>query len=287
MAAPAVRDRMPPCLSGATCLAKHICGPPNGSSDFRAACLQLHPVADDRWVALLEAVAEELFDRACAQPLQVVLRHAIDFTASDTAIIALPTDSAQLEICAANGMCASELTGQTLHRETSIAGRVIDSGAPAVGELVLPAVSSVGQLRPVALVPLPVGLYRKGVLGVARLATNTAFTTADLEIVAGFAHLAGFALHLDAARERREAVAESTERDRLADTLRETVIRNLSEVLLGLDSLIGYSDNVRQRIRLQKSSVQVDSLIRNIQETIFDAPFRPLSELSEERQKPG
>lgn len=268
-------DIFPPCLSGTACSVEQTCRRLNPAGDLAAGCFQLHPESADLWVAVFKMVLDELFDPMCTQPLDVVLRHAIGFANADTATITVPIDADALEVRAATGLGAGRLIGLTLSSRDSITGKVIATATPAIeasiGSLLASDLAGLG-LGPAAIVPLPVGLHGQGALGVARLATKDPFGAPDLTMLASFANLAGYALHLDTASEQRQTREVIAERDRIANAIRDNTIRHLSEVALGLDALIGASDNLRQRIRLQKSSAQVDSLIRVIRESIYDIP---------------
>jgi GAF domain-containing protein len=224
-------------------------------------------------LSVFTAVLEDLFV-AGAEPLQVVLRHALLFVDAASAALSLPIGPDLLEIRAVTGLAAGQLIGQSFPRSTSVAGHVIDTGKPEVVDQFVPQFAEVeiSQLGPAIVVPLRAGTPVVGALSLARLRESPPFTASDVELVSEFAELAGVALHLDQARINREATLVGAERDRIASTLRLSVIRELSDVMLQIDRVTGALTDVTLRAQLFKTTEQIHALIKAIRDTIYRVP---------------
>ena len=115
---------------------------------------------------------------------------------------------------------------------------------------------------------------REGALVITRHAHGHPYTVAERRMAKRFARSVAIARELAMARNNREHVALTDERDRIARDLHDHVIQSLFAVGLGLQSVVGSaSGQVAARIAAQIDAIDVT--IRQIRQTIFQLSAPP------------
>jgi len=115
---------------------------------------------------------------------------------------------------------------------------------------------------------------REGALVISRDSHGHPYTVAERRMTKRFARSVAIARELAAARNDREHVALTDERDRIARDLHDHVIQSLFAVGLGLQSIVGSaSGQVAARIASQVDAIDVT--IRQIRQTIFQLGSTP------------
>jgi GAF domain-containing protein len=224
-----------------------------------------------RWISALADLIDEMFTEHDPDPLwDIMLRHAIEYTRADTALLSMPVDAGVMEIRNAVGQQTAGLVGQRFDRATSIAGRVLDSGHSAYVDMarLRSPIDEVGAFGPMVITPL-LGLRALGTLGVTRLHTNTPLTEDDLRTVAEFASIAAVAMHVDEARAVREAASISAEHDRLAGRLLDSLIGRMFKISMVLAALSSSTREPDVRQRLSATAREIDLLIAGVRTTIY------------------
>ncbi|HEX4430918.1 MAG TPA: GAF domain-containing protein [Frankiaceae bacterium] len=154
--------------------------------------------------------------------------------------------------------------GQVLDMDTTLAGRIIRSGAPGrvtshrdEGLFLPGAQRSYGSSM---AAPIRSGDSIIGAISVGRLIGQLEYTDDDLAELAAFATFVGVALDLEKEQQRREADLAFEARAGLADELLSTVVGDLLKAATGIyavlgrvpadqaDELIGYVSAVDQAI---------------------------------------
>ena len=115
---------------------------------------------------------------------------------------------------------------------------------------------------------------REGALVISRDAHGHPYTVAERRMAKRFARSVAIARELAMARNNREHVALTDERDRIARDLHDHVIQSLFAVGLGLQSIVGSATGqVAARISAQVDAIDVT--IRQIRQTIFQLGTTP------------
>ncbi|WP_411700677.1 GAF domain-containing protein [Conyzicola sp.] len=115
---------------------------------------------------------------------------------------------------------------------------------------------------------------REGALVITRDSAGHPYTVAERRMAKRFARSVAIARELAMARNNREHVALTDERDRIARDLHDHVIQSLFAVGLGLQSIVGSaSGQVAARISAQVDAIDVT--IRQIRQTIFQLGTTP------------
>jgi len=115
---------------------------------------------------------------------------------------------------------------------------------------------------------------REGALVITRDAHGHPYTVAERRMAKRFARSVAIARELAMARNNREHVALTEERDRIARDLHDHVIQSLFAVGLGLQSIVGSATSqVAARISAQVDAIDVT--IRQIRQTIFQLGTTP------------
>jgi signal transduction histidine kinase len=125
---------------------------------------------------------------------------------------------------------------------------------------------------------------REGALVITRGANGHPYTVAERRMAKRFARSVAIARELAMARNNREHVALTDERDRIARDLHDHVIQSLFAVGLGLQSVVGStSGQVAARISAQVDAIDVT--IRQIRQTIFQLSAPPNASAYSQKQR--
>jgi signal transduction histidine kinase len=224
-----------------------------------------------RWISALADLIDDMFtEHDAGRVWDVILRHAVQYTNADAALLSFPVDANVMQIRNAVGANADTIVGQTFDRQTSIAGQVLDSGQSAYVDMarLKSPIDEVGAFGPMVITPL-LGLRAMGTLGVARVHGSAPLTAQDLTTVAEFASLAAVAMHVDEARENREAASISAEQDRLASRLLDSLINRLFKISMVLAALTSSTHDPELSQRLRETAHEMDLLIAGVRTTIY------------------
>jgi signal transduction histidine kinase len=125
---------------------------------------------------------------------------------------------------------------------------------------------------------------REGALVITRDASGHPYTVAERRMAKRFARSVAIARELAMARNNREHVALTDERDRIARDLHDHVIQSLFAVGLGLQSVVGSATgHVAARISAQIDAIDVT--IRQIRQTIFELSAAPNASSYSQKQR--
>ncbi|MCU1424251.1 MAG: Histidine kinaselike protein [Microbacteriaceae bacterium] len=123
-----------------------------------------------------------------------------------------------------------------------------------------------------------------GALVITRDSNGHPFSAEDRRMVKRFARSVAIARELASARNDRERVALTDERDRIARDLHDHVIQSLFAVGLGLQSIVGSATGqVAARIAAQVDAIDVT--IRQIRQTIFELGSTPTAAGYSQKQR--
>lgn len=125
---------------------------------------------------------------------------------------------------------------------------------------------------------------REGALVITRGPSGHPYTVAERRMAKRFARSVAIARELATARNNREHVALTDERDRIARDLHDHVIQSLFAVGLGLQSVLGSATGpVAARISSQIDAIDVT--IRQIRQTIFELSATPNASTYSQKQR--
>ena len=227
------------------------------------------------WLAASTEVTKALF-AGTDQPLNMVLRYAIQGAGADYAMVVMPTRDGRVRVEASVGALDEQVTGRVLGASTTLAGRAINTGKPVLlGEddtdledvVYSPQRTGSGG-RAVAVPLLSDADAVLGAVLVGRTIGRARFTGADMTQLADFASHVGVALTLDGARADRDATSTLADHERIAADLHDHVIQELFATGMGLEGLI-HGASADQRPRLMSYVESLDATIRRIRSTIF------------------
>jgi signal transduction histidine kinase len=208
--------------------------------------------------------------------LALIANHARDILEADSAAIVLRTDEPdELELAVGVGDEVSAAAGMRVPVDSSVAGRVISSGAPVVLDDPLatsgvypPLFSALGG-GPAIFVPLWLHAEPFGVLALGRAKDGGPFTDADSTLMQSFATQASVALEYSSAQEQLRDLAVYEDEERIARDLHDSVIQQLFAVGMSLQSGLRLIESPALLARQQQAIDDIDVTIRRIRSTIF------------------
>jgi signal transduction histidine kinase len=233
------------------------------------------------WLAASTEVTQQLFAATADQPLELVLRLAVQGAQADLANLVLPVGGDPKNgwsVRTAAGVLADTVTGQGVD-DGSALGQVIESGKPLLVDDCAALVGGAGiysqpelgiGVGSMVCAPLLTGEQVVGVLSVGRIIGRARFTETDMDQLAVFAGHAGLALELDRARADRDALARVEDHDRIAADLHDHVIQELFATGMGLEGRVHTVPRPEHRQRLLGYVDAIDNTIRRIRATIFE-----------------
>ncbi|WP_019926083.1 GAF domain-containing sensor histidine kinase [Nocardia sp. BMG111209] len=231
-----------------------------------------------RWLESTRDVATELL--AGGEPSEVldtVADHARVLTDSVCTFIALPEDpdnsddpDAELMVCAGSGAPARELLGRRIPVRGSHTGTVFRTGDAASAAALNPFPDLRERFGPTLILPLRARKSVIGVLVAVRVVAAAEFEDAALPMMALFADQAAMALQLAETQRRMRELDVLSDRDRIARDLHDRVIQRLFATGLALQGTLQRARSVEMRDRLTRNVDDLQSVVEDIRESIFD-----------------
>ena len=209
-------------------------------------------------------------------PLHEVLAHlaasARRLVDADLATVVRP-DGEELVVIAADGVLAEELQGMRLSRLGSLAGQVMTTGRIVTvddAQTDPRADPSFAWMRfgSSVLVPLWGEGTGVGTLSVAKRVGGGDFDEVAVALLSAFASQASLVVQRADDRNRIEELARVTEREALAEGLREKIITRLFEIGLAVDAARSRVEGPAAE-RLADVSFDIDQLVADIRKQIF------------------
>jgi GAF domain-containing protein len=209
--------------------------------------------------------------------MRVIAGRARELSASDTAMVLLPSDHGidpsvvtHLRVAVCLGVAAEVLLDLMIPVTGSTSGDVLaDKTARRVTGLTYRPPGVPVVLGPAMIAPLTPG-DTASVLIVVRVPGSAAFDDDDLTQLTVFAENAALALHLASTRRRRE-LRVLADRDQLARDLYDHVMQQLFSVGLAMQ-ITRRRPGAGSETRMVEHVDQVQSVIREVRQAIFDLP---------------
>ena len=202
----------------------------------------------------------------------MIARHAAAAAEADFAVLALPHGDDRVIVAAVSGTPAAGLATRIAPLDTSLCGRAIRTGKPALIADYRdedPAIAVSVATGPLLVVPLTAGEHIIGALALGRIADRPALTDMDLSMAASFATQAAVALELSIARDAHQSGARALDHERIAGDLHDHVIQELFALGLGLQGLASVTDRPAHVTRITGYIDSLDNVISAIRATIF------------------
>jgi signal transduction histidine kinase len=210
--------------------------------------------------------------------LAALTAQALQLSGADLVTLEIPDDDDRLRltVTCAEGDGAEEIRGLVVPIAESLAGKVLDTGAPLVvanlasEEGTTVAVrAAMGHIGPAVVFPLgPRGEIR-GVLIAGRRAGREPFAPGVTTLVASFAAQAGVALELAARRADAERLSVYEDRERIARDLHDLVIQRLYATGMSLEGTMPLATRPEVRDRIKNAVDAMDDTIKDIRASIF------------------
>jgi len=232
--------------------------------------------ARQSWIEATRDIATELLSGIePATVFRLVAEEALELTAADAALVAIPVDEnlpaadvLELLVVETVGSAVASTGGRTIPVTGTSLGDVFVKSAPRrVDRLDLEGVDNLG---PALLLPLRATDTVAGVVVVVRQDSSGAFTDEQFEMVAAFADQAALAWQLATTQRRMREVDVLTDRDRIARDLHDHVIQRLFAVGLSLQGIVPRAGDSEVQQRLSEVVDDLQGVIQEIRTTIFD-----------------
>ena len=233
-----------------------------------------------RWLHGAATVSQQLLAPGCPDPWAVVASTAREVSGAAAALLLrLVDDGRSMRVDTVAGDGAQHLVGLVVETGSALSGQVPGSDRPlrrtdAAAHPIISALAAHLDVGPVALVPLRGPSRLHGVLALARPPSDVELSQDELDMAAGFTDQAAIALELAESRAAQQRSAMLDERDRIADELREHVIRRLFAVGLSLQGVAAAQRGQPTADRITEAVRDLDGVIQEIRDTVFvpDAP---------------
>jgi GAF domain-containing protein len=227
------------------------------------------------WQTAMTGVATTLFGTSDRDPsIAHLVQHAVQASRADGATFTVPTDEpGTLSVVAAVGMLA-RWQGQAVRRDGSLAGRVLADrqviavAEPTADERTSAIAEQVPGLGAIVAAPVVGADGAHGVLSLAYL-RDSSFDAADLDMIEGFTAQAGAMLDMAELRRDNERMRLLEDRQRIAQDLQETVIRELFALGLDLQGVAARSPNQEVTTLLTSNVDRLDRIIRDVRAAVF------------------
>jgi GAF domain-containing protein len=222
---------------------------------------------------MMAAMTELMTSTDSDAVLHRFVRSTADVLRAAGAAAAVPTaESGHVRVTAAEGIYRPWL-GATLALSDSVLGDAVDQGGPVVADSdrapVGPDPRQVGPVRQVMAVPLTSEDRLTGVLFAARGPDHEPLDPLDRQLMGGIATQATLVLELTQARSDNERLRLLEDRETIAQELRDRAIQRLFRHGLELQGVATRITQTAVRGRLQAQIDEVDSIIRDIRDTIL------------------
>jgi PAS domain S-box-containing protein len=208
--------------------------------------------------------------------LNLTARKARTLVGAAVAWIAVPDPAIrdQMVVAAADGDLSDGLMGALVPRASSLAAQVMSEGQtlPVEDMTAEPAVLSEARatgLGPGLYLPMSSETGPLGALVLARSHSEPAFGPGEVSLAEVFASAAAIVLALGSARQSLEDLRMTSEQERIARDLHDTVIQRLFALGMRLQAAERLADTV-VAARIRGAVDAIDEVIREIRETIFD-----------------
>ncbi|HEY0638063.1 MAG TPA: GAF domain-containing protein [Pseudonocardiaceae bacterium] len=241
------------------------------------ALLTLEAGGRRRWLEATKEITTELLSSTDPEDaLPLVARRALELTAADCTMIALPcpVTDAILVAQVAEGVDADLVSGIQMPVPGSVAGQVYRGRqARALSDLTETPdsgpLAATGRFGPALFVPLRAGEQVNGTLIALRRRGAEPFRADQLPVVVSFADQAALALELAGKQRAQRQLAVHADRDRIARDLHDHVIQRLFAIGLVMQGVQRQVAGGPAHERLGRAIEQLDHTISEIRTTIL------------------
>jgi signal transduction histidine kinase len=216
------------------------------------------------------------------QVLSLVIQEALEISAADLVVLALPAgNGTRLIIEHATGDGAEEALGLRLPVTSSLSGLVLRSGKPitvedfAQDERAALTAREHLHLGPAVVVPLGGPGNVRGILTAGRRPGSRPLSAPAVEVLINFAAQAGVGLELAERRKDTERFAIFEDRERIARDLHDQVIQRLYATGMSLEGVSARIGDPASRRRVSDAVDALDETIKEIRSAIFSLHLRP------------
>ncbi|MGH7763194.1 MAG: sensor histidine kinase [Candidatus Dormibacteraceae bacterium] len=229
------------------------------------------------WLDALHDITKKVLGGAeRSRLLEAVAEHARELASADSAVIVSGSGSqADLVVVAAAGAGSSELLGQPVPAQASIASEVMRGGRPVViADLSADArafqpLVRMGRHGPALYVPLRVPGGAHGTLMVANLKGGRPFDETTKRLIESFTDQASVAIEFDRAQADLRRLSLMEERERIAKELHDGIIQSLFAVGMNLQGTAMLAVSPDTAARIERSVGELDTVIRELRNYIF------------------
>jgi PAS domain S-box-containing protein len=230
------------------------------------------------FLTAMNDVSRSLLDNGNVdETLDLVTRRARALLDADLAMLVLPDTNVEGELVVqvADGLAAGQLVGSMLPADSSMAGIAMREHEPA---LIADGSKDPRLFRPPAwphdigptlVVPLHARGQTVGSMTIARCGGRPMFLASDVSLMKTFAAHATLAIADVRQQENLRLLRALDERDRMADTLKDTVVNRLYSVGLTLHVLLQHDLPEGSDARIWSAIDELDETIAAMRDAIF------------------
>jgi signal transduction histidine kinase len=230
------------------------------------------------WIEATRDIGTELLGGADpARVFRLIADEALDLTAADAVLVAVPTDTelptnqvGELLVVETAGVIGSARSVQPIEVAGSVIGGAFLTQTPARFDSIGDELSAMPEAGPALVLPLRTTETVAGVVVILRRRGRRTFSDETLDMMATFADQATLAWQLATTQRHLRELDVLSDRDRIARDLHDHVIQRLFAIGLSLQGTIPRTRVPEVQQRLMNTVDELQGVIQEIRTAIFD-----------------
>lgn len=230
------------------------------------------------WIEATRDIGTELLGGADpAQVFRLIADEALELTAADAVLVAVPTDSelptpdvTELMIVETAGVAGAARHAQPIPVPGTVIGACFAGRTPRHLDLLDDTLDVMPEAGPALVLPLRTTETVAGVLVILRRRGSQTFTDEQRDMMAAFCDQATLAWQLASTQRHLRELDVLSDRDRIARDLHDHVIQRLFALGLTLQGTIPRARSAEVQQRLSDTVDELQGVIQEIRTAIFD-----------------
>lgn len=230
------------------------------------------------WIEATRDIGTELLGGADpARVFRLIADEALELTAADAVLVAVPTDSelptpdvTELVIVETAGVAGAARQAQPIPVSGTVIGAAFAGRTPRRLDTLDDALDVMPEAGPALVLPLRTTETVAGVVVILRRRGAQTFTDEQRDMMAGFCDQATLAWQLASTQRHLRELDVLSDRDRIARDLHDHVIQRLFALGLTLQGTIPRARSAEVQQRLSETVDELQGVIQEIRTAIFD-----------------